>query len=192
MAVNPQQLVVDSRVFRDNVQLAMNEQVKAGGVKVIKGPDVPVLPDTDTAETLLASFYNYPAVPYPVLIFDFGTVTVQGTYKQIIDNVRAFKSMKRYLAVTDGLAITGTSPNMTGTYNLSVVGFIRAKTITPEVKTIIAGSGGSTSGGFGGLGGSMPGAPAGPGGGMPLGGPPGTAGGKPRPQLGEMGGAGGK
>ena len=163
MKVNPQQLIVDSKVYRDSVQAEVNQQLKVGGVKVVGGVNVPTIQDSETAESLLAGFYNYPAVPFPVVIFDFGTVTVTGTYDQILANVRGYKSMKRYLAVADGLRISGTSPYMTGTYNLTVVGFIRAKEVAPEAKAII--DGGSANGangapgGFGGQGG--PGAPSG-------------------------------
>ena len=102
------------------------------------------------ANQLLASFFNYPAIPFPVVIFDFGTITVQGTYRQIMDHVRAYKNMPNYLAVTDGLRIDGTSPNLTGTYNLSIVGFIRAKKIAPAVNEGVAsGSTGAAGGGFG-------------------------------------------
>ena len=71
---------------------------------------------------------------------------------QIMANVRAYKSMPRYLAVADGLAISGTSPNLTGTYNLSIVGFIRtASSIFPADTSAATAPGGA------------PGAPGAPG-----------------------------
>jgi len=51
------------------------------------------------------------------------------------------------LAVADGLNLTGTAPILTGTYNLSVVGYIRSNIVYPGVKegaptTMPAGGGG--------------------------------------------------
>lgn len=167
LSVNPWQLAVDTQKFRDSIQRAVNVQVKKGGIKIVNGPEVPIVDSTLPANQLLASFYNYPAIPFPVVIFDFGTITVQGTYKQIMDHVRAYKNMPNYLAVTDGLRIDGTSPNLTGTYSLSVVGFIRAKKIAPAVNEGAASSA---------AGGGNPGMP--PGGFGPGGVGPGGAGGR--------------
>lgn len=152
LTVNPYQLTVDTQKFRNSIQKAVNAQVKKGGVKVEVGPLVRGPQSTDDAGALLADFYNYPGIKFPVVLFDLGQVTVTGTYEQIMANVRAYKSMPRYLAVTDGLAITGTSPNLTGTYNLSIVGFIRGKEIFPTVPAGVATAGGAL-GGFGGPGG---------------------------------------
>jgi len=154
LSVNAWQLAVDTPKYRDSVQKAVNVQLKKGGVKVISSPLVQVLDANLPVNQILATFYNYPALKFPVVIFDFGTITVQGTYKQILDNVRAYKSMPNYLAVTDGLRLDGTSPELTGTYNLTVVGFIRTKSIAPSVPEGAAASG---AGGAGAPGGGAPG-----------------------------------
>lgn len=168
LAVDSYQLTVDTQKFRNSIQRAVNEQVKKGGVKVINGPEVRGPKDTNQASLLLSDYYNYPGIKFPVVIFDLGSVTVEGTYDQIMANVRSYKSMPRYLAVADGLQLTGTSPHLTGTYTLSIVGFIRGKQIFPALTTEGAPSGGS--GGFGGgFGGGFRGGPPG---GFP-GGPPG-------------------
>ncbi|MCX7800868.1 MAG: hypothetical protein N2109_11060 [Fimbriimonadales bacterium] len=170
ISVNPWQLAIDARKFRNSVQEAVNRQVKRGGVKVISGPLVPFPEPHSTG--LLASYFNFPAIPFPVVIFDLGTVTVQGTYEQITANVRAWRNMPGYLAVVDGLAFTGTSPILTGTYQLTLVGYIRGQQLFGNVNE----AGGTGTGGFGG--GSVGGPPTGfgamfgpPGAGM--GGPPG-------------------
>jgi hypothetical protein len=163
LAVNAWQLTVDARTFRNNVQRALNAQVRRGGVTVVNGPTVP-FPDED-ATTVVANYFNYPAIPFPVVIFDLGTVTVQGTYAQIMANVRSWSGMRGYLAVADGLALTGTSPQLTGTYNLSLVGYIRGDRVYPAVPAGAAPS--SDGGGFGG------GGPVGAG---PVGGGPSAAG----------------
>lgn len=170
LSVDPWHLSVDTPKFRNSIQRAVNVQLKKGGVKVLTSPTVQILDANMPVNQILSSFYNYPALKFPVLIFDFGTITVQGTYKQILDNVRAYKDMPHYLAVTDGLRIDGTSPNLTGTYNLTVVGFIRTKKIAPNVNE--GASSGSAAGGFGGFGGM----PGGPGMGDRLGGPMGPGG----------------
>lgn len=165
LAVNPYQLTVDTQKFRNSVQRAVNAQIKRGGVTVVQAPSVPGPADNDKAELIL-SYYNYPGLRFPVVIFDLGPVTVTGTYQQIMANVRSYKTMPRYLAVADGLQITGTSPNLTGTYNLSIVGFIRGKQIFPSIAGATAAAtpgapGGFAPGGFG-PGGPGPGGPGGP------------------------------
>ncbi len=179
LSVNPWQLSVDTPKFRDSIQRAVNEQVKKGGIKVVGSPLVQPIDANLSVNSILSTFYNFPPLKFPAVIFDFGTITVQGTYKQILDNVRAYKYMPHYLAVTDGLSITGTSPNLTGTYNLTVVGFIRTPTpIAPNVDEGAASSAGGMGGGMfgGGMGGRGMGGPAGlPGMSPPLGG-----GGKPK------------
>jgi len=164
LATDAWDLMGDTRKFRNSIQRAVNQQLKTGGVKVVNGPFVPDIDVNAPANSILASYYNYPAIPFPVVIFDLGTVTVQGTHKQIFDNVKGWTRMPHYLAVADGLALTGTSPNITGTYNLTLVGFIRGKTIYPAVSEGAAAAGGAT--GFGGasFGGPPGGIPGGPGG----------------------------
>lgn len=151
LAVNPYQLTVDTLKFRNSVQRAVNAQVKKGGVKVVgSGPYVRSVSSTDASGSeILADYYNYPGIKFPVVIFDLGQVTVQGTYAQIMANVRSYKSMPHYLAVADGLAITGTSPNLTGTYSLSIVGFIRGKDIFASPTTAGAAPAGGTASPFG-------------------------------------------
>jgi len=136
------QLVVDSQKYRNSIQTAVNTQVKTGGVKVLNGPIIPQ-PDQD-ATRIVAGFYNYPAIPFPVVIFDLGAITVQGTYDQIKTNMIAWSSMPNYLAVASGLTLQGSGEILTGTYSVSMVGYIRGDKIFPVVPQT-AGSGTSTS-----------------------------------------------
>jgi hypothetical protein len=131
LAVNRYQLTVDARKFRNSIQRAINRQVRAGGVTVISGPEIPS--PTDDPATLVETYFNYPALGFPVAIFDLGTVTVQGTFEQIAANMSAWSRMPNYLAVADGLQITGTSPRLTGTYQLSIVAYIRGKIVHPQI-----------------------------------------------------------
>jgi hypothetical protein len=149
-------LTVTAQKFRNNVQRALNRQVKVGGVKVVQGPFVDF--PSDDARTIVANYFNYPALQFPVCIWDFGTVTVQGTFEQICTNVEGWSQMPNFLAVADGLQITGTSPVLTGTYNLTMVAFIRGDRVFPRVPDGVA----APAGGAPGPGGA-PGAPGGPG-----------------------------
>lgn len=148
MGVNAWQLVVDTHKYRNSIQNAVNRQVKQGGVTVLSGPRVPS-PDIN-GSTIVANYYNYPAIPFPVVIFDFGTITVQGTYAQITQNVRGWSNMPNYLTVADGLSITGTAPILTGTYSLTMVGYVRGNKVFPTVPEGGAPAGGGAGGGAGG------------------------------------------
>lgn len=132
VSVNPYNLTVDSQTFRNNVQRAVNYQLKKGGVVVLQGPTVPA--PTDDPETILSSYYNYPGTSYPVAIFDLGQVSVRGTFSQISENIRSWSRMPNYLGVADGLVITGTAPNLTATYNVTLVAFVRGKKIGSPVE----------------------------------------------------------
>ncbi|HRI45448.1 MAG TPA: hypothetical protein PLV39_14920 [Fimbriimonadaceae bacterium] len=129
-------LTVEAQKFRNNVQRAVNRQVKVGGVRVIQGPFVDF--PSDDARTIVANYFNYPALQFPVCVWDFGTVTVQGTFEQICTNVEGWSQMPNFLAVADGLQITGTSPVLTGTYNVTMVAFIRGERVFPKVPDGVA------------------------------------------------------
>ncbi|MBX7134330.1 MAG: hypothetical protein K1X67_16780 [Fimbriimonadaceae bacterium] len=158
---NAWQLTVDAKKFRNDVQRAVNAQAKVGGVKIVNGPYVE--DPSDDARSIVANYFNYPALRFPVCIYDFGTVTVTGTFEQICANVEGWANMPDYLAVADGLAITGTSPVLTGTYNVTLVAFVRANRVFPKVPDGVAASA-PAPGGPGGPGGPAPGGPGGPGG----------------------------
>ncbi|MBX3117809.1 MAG: hypothetical protein KF784_02005 [Fimbriimonadaceae bacterium] len=178
LSVNPYQLVIDSQGFGNDIQRAVNAQVRQGGVHVVNGPEVPR--PVYNANQILSSYYNYPAAGFPIVLFDLGQVTVTGTYEQITANMRSWARMPNYLAVADGLQLSGTSPNLTGTYNVTIVGYIRGKDIFPPVPDQdLTGGGGSGGGNTQPAGGA-------PGGGAP--GAGGAAGGRSRPSLGVSGG----
>lgn len=122
LRANPWQMTVNMRPFRNSVQQAINRQLVQGGVKVISGPTIPFPSEEPTG---VLSFLHYPELPFPVVAFNLGQVTVQGTYGQIKANMKAYSHMPNYLAVADGLQLTGTSPVLTGTYSLSIIGFVR-------------------------------------------------------------------
>lgn len=170
--VNRYQLLLDTKKFRDSVQIALNTQLKKGGVKVISGPRIPGVTDQDAPNGVLASYYNYPSAPFPVVIYDLGQVSVQGSYEQIMENMRAWSGMPNYLAVAHNLSLSGTAPQLSATYDLSLVGYIKYDGIYGNVPD----GGGAAAGPSGPAGFGMP--PAGAG--MPQAGrgaPPAAAGG---------------
>lgn len=174
LSVNRWQLVGDAIRYRESLQRAVNRQVKAGGITVVNGPLVPAF-STDEASIIDVDF-NYAAVGFPVVILNLGQVTVRGTIEQIFRNVESWSNMPNYLAVADGLALSGTSPEITGTYNVSVVAFIRGDEVAPPVPAGAAAAGGGGFGGPGGFPGGPPPGFGGPGGPPPgFGGPSGTA-----------------
>lgn len=163
--VHAYKLLLDTKRFRNNVQRALNNQLRVGGVRVIQGPAIPGVTDQDAPNLVLSSYYNYPAIPFPVVMYDLGQVTVTGTYDQIIKNYRSWSNMPRYLASVHNLQLTGTAPQLTGTYNLSLVGYIRYNGIYAPVPD---GAGAAPAGG--GTGGpGIPGRPPIGGGGPPPG-----------------------
>lgn len=138
--------------FRNKIQSDVNRQMKVGGIKVLSGPVVPMFPDNPA--NVVETGFNFPPLPFPVRVFDFGAVRVQGTMDQIKRHVESWSDMPNYLAVADGLVIEGTSPTMTATYNLSMVMYIRASEVFPPVPTGAAPAnaggvpGGAAGGGF--------------------------------------------
>jgi hypothetical protein len=122
LSVDQETLLKRIMDYRNSLQQAVNNQVKAGGVTVIQGPVVP-LPPLE-GDKIVSDYFHYPAKPAPVLVFDLGQVTVQGTYQQISDNIRAWSRMPHFLAVADGLTLQGTSPKLTANYAVSIVGFV--------------------------------------------------------------------
>lgn len=156
LSVNPYQLTVDSRKFRDSVQRAVNAQLKKGGVTVVAAPSIPE--PTDDPGTILSDYFNYPAARFPVCIFELGQVTVRGTYAQIANHMASWSTMPNYLATAGGLTLTGTSPELTANYSLVVLAFLRGDEMSVSVP---AGGGGTAA--VGGMPGGF-GAPGGPGG----------------------------
>jgi len=164
LSVDPEKLLPQVEDFRNQVQADLNQQIKAGGVEVVAGPRIPPAP-TDP-QRILSTFFHYPQLPFPAVIFDLGQVTVRGTYKQITDNMKAWSFMPHYLAVADGLRLQGTSPKLTGTYAVSIVGFItvphdrpvfppvppggRAVNLNPNAAAAIGKEGAATSAAIGG------------------------------------------
>lgn len=157
LSVNRFHLINDAVRFRNSIQMDINRQLKVGGVRVLSGVRVPPFPDNSL--TIIEEGFNYPRLGFPARVYDFGTVRVEGSMEQIRRNVESWSNMPNYLAVVDGLRIDGTPPKLIGSYNLSLLMYIRAKDIYPPVPEVpgTEAPGGAGGGGLGGGGGLAPG-----------------------------------
>lgn len=183
---NPLKLVNDVPVYRDNLQTLINQQMTKGGVQLIGAG--PLVPFSSENPNEVLSFFNFPGMAFPVVILEFGPIRVKGTYEQIKAHVKSWSTFPRYLAVADGLQLAGTSPTMIGTYNVNIVGLIRAKEVWQPIPED-TGAAAAPAGGGGGAPQGVPGGPpnfqngrpvipGGPGAGAPASGQPPTGGGR--------------
>jgi len=124
------------------------------------------------------------AVVRKLFIYPMGAITVQGTFDQVLKHTERWNNFDR-LAMVSGLTLSGNSPTLTGTYNLTVFEITHFDKVGPEIPRA-----GNVTGGGGG-GGYPGGPPGGFPGGFPGGGPPGGFPGGPPGMVGPPGGGGG-
>lgn len=158
------QLTVNARAWHSSVEADLKRWIAKSGVRVLQptndqgevGPFVPF--PTDNANDLVESYFNYPALPYPVAVWDLGTMTVEGTYSQIVRHVRSWTDIPGYIASVRGLSLEGTDNRIKGSYNLVVVAFINTDMVAGgpgergRVPDISASSGRQGDSGAGGTG----------------------------------------
>ena len=108
------------------------------------------------------------------LVIPLGTVTVNGSFRDILTHFYDWQYFNR-LVLVDGLSLHGNSPYMTGNYTATVYIFPQGDKTPPPIPQ--AGGGAAGAAGGGGRGGGRPGF-GGPSGGMG-GGPPSGMGGPP-------------
>jgi len=131
LSVNRWQLTVNARKFRDNAQELINNHMKSRNIKVISGPLIPT--PTSEASKIVEDYFNYPAIPFPVVIFDLGEISVQGNTEQIESHIKSWNNLPRFMALTHNLKLSGTSPKILATYDLSIIGYIRGNEISSYV-----------------------------------------------------------
>jgi hypothetical protein len=85
---------------------------------------------TDQPNQLIQYYFNYPAFPFPITIWDIGTVTVEGTYDQITNHVRNWSNIPNYIASVRGLSIQGTGNRLRGTYGLTLIAYVNTDYIS--------------------------------------------------------------
>lgn len=116
---------------------------------------------------------NDPMIRSGVLVIPLGTVTVNGDFRHILANFYDWQYFNR-LVMADGLSLTGNSPYMQGSYNLTLYIFPQNddKLQPPLGKAggAAPAAGGGGGGGYPGGGGGGGGYPGGGGGGYPGGG----------------------
>jgi hypothetical protein len=115
MTPNRWQLVVNARRWHSKAEADLNRWVRRNGVTMVTPPRLLVPYPTDQPNDLVQYYFNYPALPFPVAIWDLGTITVQGTWEQIMQNVRSWSTIPGYIASVRGLSITGTGSRLQGT-----------------------------------------------------------------------------
>ncbi len=111
------------------------------------------------------------AIPELALVYPIGTVQVRASsFEGLLNHIRRWNDVPNLVVLVDGLAIQGTSPNLIGSYSLTVFVYPRvsAGQPGPRVPSSPQAAAGGAPGGFGG--GPAPAAPMGFGGG-PRGGP---------------------
>ena len=124
MTPNRWQLVVNTRRWHSKAEADLNRWARRGGVTLVTPARLLVPYPTDQPNDLVQYYFNYPALPFPVAIWDMGTVTVQGTWDQIMTNVRGWSQIPGYIASVRGLSLSGTGSRLTGTYGLTVVVYV--------------------------------------------------------------------
>lgn len=151
-------------VFLRNIESALVNHIQKSKVRIVKPPGIPRFAD-DNPNNIIAGYFNYPALPYPVAVVNCGQVQVSGSFSQVLSHVQSWNNLPNYIALADGLILSGTSPNLVGTYNLTVIVFPRGEYINATPVNWIPG--GESAGGEGGLGAATAPMPGGPGPGGP-------------------------
>ncbi|MCH8274882.1 MAG: hypothetical protein IH851_08830 [Armatimonadetes bacterium] len=131
---NRWQATVEARRWHGEVERDLKRWIAGSGVTLTGpvedgqlGPFVPY--PTELPNELVEFYFNFPALEFPVAIWDLGTLTVEGTWEQITNHVRSWSDIPGYVASVRGLAITGTGRRLEATYGLVVIAYIN----TPEV-----------------------------------------------------------
>ena len=126
------QLTVNTRNWHGTVEKDLRDWIRKSGVRVLApinefgtGPFVPF--PTDRPNELVNFYFNYPALPFPVCVWDLGEITVEGTLDQILSHVRSWNNIPGYIALARGLAITGSGNRLRGTYGLTVVAYVNTE-----------------------------------------------------------------
>jgi hypothetical protein len=144
----------------------------------------------DTDDVIVTTNFGVPgqptdprAIPQQQIEWNLGTITVSGTFQNILKYMKRWNNAPRVVAV-DGFSLSGQSPFLTASANITVYIFPIPNPAAPQQSGGFGGGmgygGGMNSGGYGG--------PPGPGGsampgdfgpGAPPGGPPGASPGMP-------------
>ena len=160
------QVVVNTRRWHGVVENDLRKWISRSGVRLLEplgGLQVPF--PTDQPNELVQYYFNFPAFPFPVAIWDLGPVTVEGTYDQIVGHIRSWSRIPNYIAEVRGLSLSGTGPRIRGTYGLTLVVYINTQNVSggpgpdsgvPDISGGDQGGGGNQTGTMANAGGPAP------------------------------------
>jgi hypothetical protein len=100
------------------------------------------------------------AVARKVFTFPMGQVVVSGRFNDILNHAERWNRFDR-LALVTGLALTGNSPRLNGSYAVTVYEFTQADKVGPAIPQATPSTGGFPGGDMGFPGGPPPGMPGG-------------------------------
>ena len=123
------QSTVNVRKWKPMVEQDLNNWVRRGGVRLLSPPAITLPVPTDVANYLVATYFNFPALKFPVVFWPIGKVTVEGTYDHIMSHVRSWSKIPGYVASVRGLGISGGGNRLRGSYDLLVLGFVNTENV---------------------------------------------------------------
>jgi hypothetical protein len=124
------QVVVDARRWHGRVERDVNAWFRKTNVRLIDPLVVTVPYPTDRPNELIQYYFNYPAFPFPICIWDLGVITVEGSYERIMAHIRSWSRMPNYIASVRGLSLTGTGNSLRGTYGLTLLAYVNTKEVS--------------------------------------------------------------
>jgi hypothetical protein len=157
LAQNRWKISTQYQTFITKLTLDVTNHIRKTGVTIQKGPGVP--PTTDNPNILISDVFHFgKGLSYPCAVYPFKGIEVRGTFDKILKHFESWNKFPNYIALADGLKLSGTSPNLVGTYDLTVLVFPRGDSINGEQVNWLGDSGQDQSGG------GFAGGPGGPGG----------------------------
>lgn len=127
---NRWQLTVNARRWHAVVERDLNSWFSKTGVRLVEPALLQVPFPTDLPNDLVRFYFNYPAFPFPIAIWDLGTVTVEGSYDAIMNHVRSWSRIPNYIVSVRGLSVTGTGNRLRATYGLTAVVYINTENVS--------------------------------------------------------------
>ena len=124
------QNVVNARRWHGRVEADLRKWMSQSSVRLVDPPLLMIPFPTDQPNQLVQYYFNYPAFPFPIGIWDLGTVTVEGTYDQITNHVRNWSNIPNYIASVRGLSLQGTGNRLRGTYGLTLIAYVNTEYIS--------------------------------------------------------------
>ncbi len=119
--IDPWEVLVNVRNWRDHLQTSINRDFKNCKINVIKGPVLP-FPSSDPDE-MMEKYLNYPALPFPLGFFTVGPVVVEGEYQHVLDHLYAINDRKGYIVSLNNIQLERSDYKVRGTYSMDMVSY---------------------------------------------------------------------